>query len=171
MKWKISKEATRTIQTVDTGLDTGTGGRIRKLRNELDDEFMMTYGDGLSNVDLDGLLQHHRNLSKIATVTAFRPTPRFGSLEHSEGMVTRFSEKSSQNAGWINGGFLCLHKEVCGYIEDDSLSFESSPMDRMVRAKELAAFQHQGWRQRMDTFRDKRRLELIWQQGNAPWIR
>lgn len=170
-KMKNEQESDWTIQTVDTGLDTGTGGRIRKLRNELDDEFMMTYGDGLSNVDLDGLIQHHRNLGKIATVTAVRPPPRFGSLEHSNGIVTRFSEKSPQNAGWINGGFFYLHKEVCEYIEDDSLSFEGSPIDRLVRNKELTAFQHQGWWQPMDTLRDKRTLELIWQQGSAPWIR
>ena len=159
------------VEIIDTGIETGTGGRIRKLQAELDKEFMMTYGDGLSNVNLDDLAMHHQELGKVGTVTAVRPPARFGSLEHSEGLVTKFSEKNPQDAGWINGGFFYLDRGVCDYIEDDSSSFEGSPVDHLVLDQELAAYQHEGWWQPMDTLRDKRTLESIWAQGTAPWLR
>jgi glucose-1-phosphate cytidylyltransferase len=158
------------VLSVDTGLDTSTGGRIKKLESYLDDEFMLTYGDGLSNVDLYSLLKHHHQIGKIATVTAVRPPARFGSIEISDGRVTKFAEKDPQDVGWINGGFFCLKKEVCRYIPDPNLSFESDAMNRLVSNGELSAYEHRGWWQPMDTLRDKRTLEALWNKGDAPWL-
>lgn len=158
------------IKLVDTGLETSTGGRIKKLSNILDDEFMLTYGDGLSNVNIDELLDHHRRFGKIATVTAVRPPARFGTIEISNGIVTKFAEKDPQDAGWINGGFFCLNKKVCEFISDLTISFESEPLNYLVGIQELTAFEHNGWWQPMDTLRDKRTLESIWDKGDAPWL-
>lgn len=158
------------IQLVDTGLDTSTGGRIKKLESKLDDEFMLTYGDGLSNVNIDSLLDHHKRFGKIATVTAVRPPARFGTIEISNGVVTRFAEKDPQDAGWINGGFFCLKKSICNYISDETTSFESEPLNHLVEIHELSAYEHHGWWQPMDTLRDKRSLESLWNAGGAPWL-
>jgi glucose-1-phosphate cytidylyltransferase len=159
------------ISLVDTGLDTSTGGRIKKLENQLDDEFMLTYGDGLSNVNIEHLLEHHHRFGKLATVTAVRPPSRFGTIELTNGVVTKFAEKDPQDAGWINGGFFCLNKKVCSYISDSSISFESEPMNHLVSIEQLAAFEHHGWWQPMDTLRDKRSLETLWDRGAAPWLK
>ena len=158
------------IQLIDTGLDTSTGGRIKKLVDVLNDEFMLTYGDGLSNVNIDNLLDHHQRFGKIATVTAVRPPARFGKIEISNGMVTNFAEKDPQDAGWINGGFFCLNKKVCDFISDFTTSFESEPLSQLVEIQELSAYEHHGWWQPMDTLRDKRTLESIWSEGDAPWL-
>ena len=158
------------IQLIDTGLDTSTGGRIKKLVDVLNDEFMLTYGDGLSNVNIDNLLDHHHRFGKIATVTAVRPPARFGKIEISNGMVTNFAEKDPQDAGWINGGFFCLNKKVCDFISDFTTSFESEPLSQLVEIQELSAYEHHGWWQPMDTLRDKRTLESIWSEGDAPWL-
>jgi len=158
------------LRLVDTGLETSTGGRIKKLENILDDQFMLTYGDGLSNVNLNYLLEHHERFNKIATVTAVRPPARFGTIEISNGVVTKFAEKDPQDAGWINGGFFCLNKKVCSFITDSTTSFESEPLNHLVAIEELTAYEHQGWWQPMDTLRDKRSLESLWEKGEAPWI-
>jgi len=158
------------VKLVDTGLDTSTGGRIKKLENLLDDEFMLTYGDGLSNVNIPLLIEHHQRFSKIATVTAVRPPARFGTIEISNGLVTKFAEKDPQEAGWINGGFFCLNKKVCSFISDPEIAFESGPLSHLARVNELTAFEHEGWWQPMDTLRDKRSLETLWQKGDAPWL-
>jgi glucose-1-phosphate cytidylyltransferase len=159
------------INLVDTGMDTSTGGRIKMLENELDNEFMLTYGDGLSNVNIDGLLSHHRKFGKIATVTAVRPPARFGTIEITNGVVTKFAEKDPQDAGWINGGFFCLNKKICQFISDSTISFESEPLNHLVRIQELSAYEHHDWWQPMDTLRDKRALEALWNKGEAPWLR
>lgn len=159
------------INLVDTGIDTSTGGRIKMLENELDDEFMLTYGDGLSNVNIDDLLNHHRKFGKIATVTAVRPPARFGTIEITNGVVTKFAEKDPQDAGWINGGFFCLSKKICQFISDSTISFESEPLNHLVRIQELSAYEHHDWWQPMDTLRDKRTLESLWNKGEAPWLR
>jgi glucose-1-phosphate cytidylyltransferase len=161
-RWKIS--------LVDTGLETSTGGRIKKLESYLNDDFMLTYGDGLSNVNIDDLLAHHQRFRKIATVTAVRPPARFGTIEISNGLVTKFAEKDPQDAGWINGGFFCLNKEICSYISDTSVSFESGPLSDLVKSNELTAYEHHGWWQPMDTLRDKRSLQSLWENGQAPWL-
>lgn len=158
------------IQLVDTGLETATGGRIKQLEKLLDSEFMLTYGDGLSNVDLDQLLDHHKKFRRIATVTAVRPPARFGTIEVSNGMVTNFAEKDPQDAGWVNGGFFCLNKKVCSFILDATTSFENEPLNQLVSMGQLSAFEHNGWWQPMDTLRDKRTLETIWQNSKAPWL-
>ena len=158
------------INLVDTGIDTSTGGRIKMLENELDDEFMLTYGDGLSNVNIDDLLDHHRKFGKIATVTAVRPPARFGAIEITNGVVTKFAEKDPQDAGWINGGFFCLNKKICQFISDSTISFESEPLNHLVRIQELSAYEHHDWWQPMDTLRDKRTLESLWNKGEAPWM-
>lgn len=164
------KNSELNIELVETGLDTSTGGRIKKLESILNDEFMLTYGDGLSNVNIDDLLDHHRRFGKIATVTAVRPPARFGTIEISNGVVTKFAEKDPQDAGWINGGFFCLNKKVCDFILDAATSFESEPLAHLVQIQELSAFEHHGWWQPMDTLRDKRTLESLWEKGGAPWL-
>jgi glucose-1-phosphate cytidylyltransferase len=162
--------AGRVISLIDTGLDTSTGGRIKMLTQELESNFMLTYGDGLSNVNLHELLSYHNKMNRLATVTAVRPPARFGTIEISNGLVTRFAEKDPQDSGWINGGFFCLRKEVCNFILDDTTSFESEPLSQLVKINELSAFEHNGWWQPMDTLRDKRTLEAIWERGDAPWV-
>lgn len=159
------------INLIDTGLETATGGRIKRLETHLDQEFMLTYGDGLSNINLDDLLQHHRNFNRIATVTAVRPPPRFGTIRINAGMVTKFAEKDPQDEGWINGGYFCLNKKVCSFIQDSQISLENEPLNRLVAIRELTAYEHTGWWQPMDTLRDKRTLESIWREGGAPWLR
>ena len=159
------------INLVDTGIDTSTGGRIKMLESKLDDEFMLTYGDGLSNVNIDNLQNHHRKFGKIATVTAVRPPARFGTIEITNGVVTKFAEKDPQDAGWINGGFFCLSKKICQFISDSTISFESEPLNHLVRIQELSAYEHHDWWQPMDTLRDKRTLESLWNKGEAPWLR
>ena len=168
--FETNKNSELNIKLIDTGLDTSTGGRIKLLENQLDEEFMLTYGDGLSDVNIDHLLNHHKRFGKIATVTAVRPPARFGTIETSNGVVTKFAEKDPQYAGWINGGFFCLNRKVCEYISDSTTSFESEPLNHLVQIQELAAFEHHGWWQPMDTLRDKRTLEAVWEKGDAPWL-
>jgi glucose-1-phosphate cytidylyltransferase len=168
--FETNKNSEVNINLIDTGLDTSTGGRIKLLENQLDEEFMLTYGDGLSNVNIDDLLNHHKRFGKIATVTAVRPPARFGTIETSNGVVTKFAEKDPQDAGWINGGFFCLNRKVCEYISDPTTSFESEPLNHLVQIQELAAYEHHGWWQPMDTLRDKRTLEAVWENGDAPWL-
>jgi glucose-1-phosphate cytidylyltransferase len=168
--FETNKNSELNIKLKDTGLDTSTGGRIKLLENQLDEEFMLTYGDGLSNVNIDDLLNHHKRFGRIATVTAVRPPARFGTIETSNGVVTKFAEKDPQDAGWINGGFFCLNRKVCEFISDSTTSFESEPLNHLVRIQELAAYEHHGWWQPMDTLRDKRTLEAIWETGDAPWL-
>jgi glucose-1-phosphate cytidylyltransferase len=158
------------IKLVDTGLNTSTGGRIKRLQSVLDHEFMLTYGDGLSNVNIDELLDHHQRFGKIATVTAVRPPARFGAIEISNGVVTKFAEKDPRDTGWINGGFFCINKKVCNFISDSKTSFESETLVQLVRIHELSAFEHYGWWQPMDTLRDKRTLESLWDKGESPWL-
>jgi glucose-1-phosphate cytidylyltransferase len=161
MDWKVD--------LIDTGLHTQTGGRILKLEKFLDDTFMLTYGDGLSNVNLDELLEHHRKGRKTVTVTAVRPPARFGSLLMDGDLVTSFSEKKPQDAGWINGGYFCMTKNILKMIDDESYSLESLPMEKLVSKSELNAYRHEGFWQGMDTIRDRQLLEELWQSENAPW--
>jgi glucose-1-phosphate cytidylyltransferase len=157
------------IQLVDTGLETATGGRIKRLEDLLDSEFLLTYGDGLSNVDLKALIDFHKRSGRIATLTAVKPPPRFGTIEISKGTVTNFAEKDPRNSGWINGGFFYLNRKVCSIIDGDQTSFESEPLNTLVEQGQLGAFEHHGWWQPMDTLRDKRTLEAIWKNSAAPW--
>jgi len=160
-----------TVELVDTGQGTMTGGRILRLKDYLEPEFFLTYGDGLSNVDLDALVRHHRAEQRLATVTAVRPPARFGSLEVSGGAVTRFGEKVAQDAGWINGGFFCFSKSILDYLENDATVLEGPPLEKLVEENQLSAFTHDGFWQPMDTMRDKLILESTWQGEEVPWKR
>lgn len=158
------------VHLCDTGLDTQTGGRIRRLRRNLDDQtFMVTYGDGVSNVDLSALLAFHKSHGRIATVTAVRPPARFGDLEFDGDRISAFTEKAQAGAGWINGGYLVFEPAMFDYLKDDSTSLEADCLERLAADRQLYAFRHPNFWQCMDTLRDKRMLESLWQQGRAPW--
>lgn len=158
------------VDVIDTGLETSTGGRIKLLMELLEDEFFLTYGDGLANIQIDKLLDYHKVFNKVATVSAVRPPARFGTIELRNGIVTRFAEKDPQDTGWINGGFFCMKKDIVEYLPDSHTPLEGSPMEKLVTLNQLAAFEHDGWWQPMDTLRDKRILEDLWNKGNAPWL-
>lgn len=158
------------VSLVDTGLDTMTGGRIRRLAPWLGGErFMVTYGDGLGDVDITGLLAFHRDHGRLATVTAVRPPARFGSLVLQDGQVREFSEKSQAGAGWINGGFFVFEPGVLDYLGGDDSILEREPLERLAEEGQLMAFQHTGFWQPMDTLREKEQLEALWNTGRAPW--
>jgi glucose-1-phosphate cytidylyltransferase len=160
-----------TIHLVDTGANTQTGGRIKRLAPWLDGEtFLLTYGDGVSDVDLQALLQFHRSHGKLATVTAVRPPARYGGLtfDDQDG-VASFTEKPQAGEGWISGGFFVLEPGVLEYIEDDATPWESEPLERLASEGQLCAFRHAGFWQSMDTLRDVRMLNHAWESGQAPW--
>jgi len=159
------------ITLVDTGLDTSTGGRIKKLSDFLDQTFMLTYGDGLSNIDLDMLLDQHNVSGKLATVSAVHPPARFGSLVVKNNLVVKFAEKDPQDAGWINGGFFCFNRDICNFLPDFVTPLESTPLQQVVKSDQLSAYLHEGWWQPMDSLRDKRILEELWNSGEPPWRR
>jgi glucose-1-phosphate cytidylyltransferase len=160
------------VHLLDTGLDTETGGRVRRVAEFVGDEtFMLTYGDGLADIDLEALVHCHRTHGKLATISAVRPPARFGAISFADDgvEVTRFKEKPQLGEGWINGGFFVLEPRVADFISGDASVFERQPLDRLAREKELVAYRHDGFWQCMDTLRDKRQLESLWQTGDAPW--
>ena len=160
------------VGVVDTGLDTMTGGRVRRLRDYIGGErFMCTYGDGLSDVDLGALLQFHERHGKVATVTAVRPPARFGGLSLDGDAVREFSEKPQAEAGWINGGFFVFEPGVFDYLPGDDSILEREPLEQLARDGELMAFRHEGFFQPMDTLRERALLESMWAKGTAPWKR
>lgn len=160
-----------TVHLVDTGPTTGTGGRVRRAGLWLGNEqtFMLTYGDGVADVDLKALLAFHRAHGKLATVTAVRPPGRFGSLALSGDRVSAFAEKSQTGEGWINGGFFVLERPALDVIAGDDVTWELEPLETLARRGELMAFRHEGFWHPMDTLRDKRQLEELWASGHAPW--
>lgn len=158
------------VHLIDTGLETNTGGRIKRLESSLKDgTFMVTYGDGVGDVDLQDLLRFHRSHNHIATVTAVRPPSRFGGLIFEGDLVADFTEKPQIGEGWINGGFMVFEPAIFRYLEGDQSSLESDALERLAAARQLAAYRHEGFWQCMDTLRDKRLLERLWQEGRAPW--
>ncbi len=158
------------IHLVDTGLETITGGRLKRLAPLLEDgTFLMTYGDGVSNVDIHALVEFHRLHGKLATVSAVRPPARFGGLEFEGDRVVRFSEKPQAGEGWINGGFFVLEPQVLDYIEGDATHFEREPLEHLANDGQLVAYRHDSFWQCMDTLRDKRLLESLWAENQAPW--
>ncbi|MCA1595927.1 MAG: glucose-1-phosphate cytidylyltransferase [Chloroflexi bacterium] len=160
-----------TVGLYDTGISTMTGGRLRRLANTLRDEpFLMTYGDGVCDVDLEALIKFHRSHGRLATLTAVRPPSRFGALEFDGEQVRCFTEKPQVGEGWINGGFFVLEPEVLDYITGDSTHWEREPLERLAREGQLMAFKHGGFWQCMDTLRDKRFLDELWERNQAPWM-
>ncbi len=158
-----------TVDLIDTGQETATGGRIRRLAPHMGDStFMLTWGDGVSNVDLERLLAFHRSHGKLATLTAVRPPARFGHLDLDGEVVSEFSEKPQLGEGWINGAFFVLEPEVFDYIDGDATQWEREPLERLARDRQLMAYKHDAFWQCMDTLRDKKLLEERWQNG-APW--
>jgi glucose-1-phosphate cytidylyltransferase len=159
------------VHLIDTGLNTMTGGRIKRLTPYLqDDTFMVTYGDGVSNIDLHALLDFHRTKGCIGTVSAVRPPSRFGSLAIDDAnQVSEFKEKSPVNAGWINGGFFVFEPAFLNYLKDDKTIMESEALETLAADKQLAAYKHDNFWQCMDTLRDKRYLESLWQEKKAAW--
>jgi glucose-1-phosphate cytidylyltransferase len=159
-----------TVDLIDTGGDTLTGGRIKRLAPYLGNEtFMLTWGDGVSDVPLDKLIEFHRSHGKLATVTAVRPQARFGHLLFEGDAVVEFSEKPQTAEGWINGAFFVLEPGAFDYIEGDMTQWEREPMEQLARDGELIAFRHNGFWQCMDTLRDKKLLQDLWETGHAPW--
>src|SRR5271168_2833428 len=158
------------IDLIDTGMKTQTGGRIKRLAPYLGNEtFMLTWGDGVSDVNLHDLLAFHRSHGKLATLTAVRPTARFGHLEMAGDQIVEFSEKPQTKEGWINGAFFVLEPEVFDYIDGDNTHWEKEPLERLARDGQLMAYRHSDFWQCMDTIREKRYLESLWEAGNAPW--
>lgn len=159
------------IAVVDTGLTTMTGGRIKRLTRWLDEPtFMVTYGDGVGDVDIRALVAFHKQHGKLATVTAVRPPARFGGLVLDGGnIVKKFSEKPQTSEGWINGGFFVFERQVIDYIGGDSIMLEREPLEQLAKDEELVAYKHEGFWQPMDTLREKRILDELWNAGRAPW--
>ncbi len=158
------------ISLVDTGAETMTGGRLKRARAFIgDDDFCLTYGDGVSDVNIGAVVDFHRTHGHQATVTAIRPVSRFGQLELDGTKVERFAEKPIEEGGWINGGFFVLNPAVIDLIEGDETIWERDPMERLAAQGDLHAFFHDGFWQPMDTLRDKQQLDELWRQGRAPW--
>jgi glucose-1-phosphate cytidylyltransferase len=158
------------VDLVDTGMKTQTGGRIKRLAPYLGNEtFMLTWGDGVSDINLNDLLAFHRSHGKLATLTAVRPTARFGHLEMDGNQITEFSEKPQTKEGWINGAFFVLEPEIFDFIDGDNTHFEKEPLERLAGEGQLMAYRHTGFWQCMDTIREKQILETYWESGKAPW--
>ncbi len=158
------------VTLVDTGEDTMTGGRIKRVRKYLGEEdFCLTYGDGLADIDLPKLLEFHKAHGGLATLTAAQPPGRFGALGLNGNLIESFKEKPMGDGNWINGGFFVLNPKVIDLISDDTTVWEKEPLEKLAEAKQLHAFKHSGFWQPMDTLRDKNHLEDLWQKNKAPW--
>jgi glucose-1-phosphate cytidylyltransferase len=159
------------VGLIDTGLNTLTGGRLRRMKEVIGNApFMVSYGDGLGDVDIRALLDFHRAHGKLATVTAVAPVARFGSLQMSGDAVVRFTEKPVSGEGWINGGFFVFQPEVLDYISGDNVPLEGEPLEKLASEGQLLAYRHSGFWHPMDTLRDKQLLESLWATGNPPWV-
>jgi glucose-1-phosphate cytidylyltransferase len=158
------------VDLIDTGLTTNTGGRIKRLAPYIGREtFMLTWGDGVSDINLHDLLAFHRSHGKLATLTAVRPPARFGHLDLQGDQISEFSEKNQTKEGWINGAFFVLEPEIFDYIDGDDTQWEKGPLEKLASDGQLMAYKHDGFWQCMDTLRDKTLLETLWASGNAPW--
>jgi glucose-1-phosphate cytidylyltransferase len=159
-----------TVHLIDTGHDVMTGGRVKRLANWLEDgTFMLTYGDGVCDVDPKKLLEFHRSHGRLATITAVRPPARFGGLQFDGDLVSEFTEKPQIGEGWINGGFMVLEPGVLRYLKGDESVLERDALERLAVDRQLAAYKHEGFWQCMDTLRDLRVLEGLWESGKPPW--
>ena len=161
----------KNINLIYTGKDTKTGGRLLRLKNYLKNEktFMLTYGDGISNINIKQAIKFHKDHGKIATITAVRPPLSFGELKISRNKVKSFKEKPQVGQGWVNGGFFIFNNEVLNFIKDDQTMLEREPLEKLTMAGQLMAFEHKGFWKCMDTMRDKILLNKLWNEGNALW--
>ena len=159
------------VTLVDTGAETLTGGRLKRVKDYIKDEesFCFTYGDGLADVDISALVKFHHEHGKLATVTAVQPPGRYGALNIQGNVVSGFTEKPKGDGGWINGGFFVLSPSCLNYIAGDETGWETEPLARLAADGQLVAFEHAGFWQPMDTLREKNQLEELWQNGRAPW--
>lgn len=159
------------VTLVNTGIETMTGGRVKRIQKYINNEpFMLTYGDGVADIDIRKLLEYHKSHGKIATVTSTQPSGRFGALNLGDNNeVLGFQEKPKGDGGWINAGFFVMQSEVFRYIKDDSTILEKDPLENLAKDQHFAAYKHDGFWQPMDTLRDKNLLDELWQTGNAPW--
>ena len=157
------------IELVDTGLDTMTGGRLKRIQSHIDDTFCVTYGDGLCNIDINNLISFHREKKSTATLTAVHPPERFGVLSLNDDYVTEFHEKHSGESSWINVGFFVFEPEIFDYLDDDMTVLEKFPLETLAKENKLTAFKHTGFWYPMDTLREKKYLEDLWSSGNPPW--
>jgi len=160
------------VTLVDTGLDTGTGGRLKQIERYLSDEdehFCFTYGDGVTDANIQEIISHHKLSKQLATVTAIQPPGRFGALNIEGDKINHFQEKPPGDDTWINGGYFVLSKGIFDYIDDYTTMWEQAPLQRLAESGELSCFKHEGFWLPMDTLRDKNQLEKLWQTGNAPW--
>jgi len=155
---------------VQTGLDSMTGGRVKRMQSYIGNEpFLLTYGDGVADMDINALIKFHKSHGKMVTVSAVHPTARFGELQINAGQVESFQEKPQTGQGWINGGYFVIEPSFFDLIEGDSTILEKAPLEQAAAMGELMAYQHDGYWQCMDTKRDRDHLEELWQSGNAPW--
>jgi glucose-1-phosphate cytidylyltransferase len=157
------------VELVDTGLHTMTGGRLKRIQDHIDDTFCVTYGDGLSDIDINNLISFHREKKSLATLTAIHPPERFGVLNLTGDYVTEFHEKHSGESSWINGGFFVFEPGIFDYLRDDSTVLEKAPLETLAKEKKLSAFKHDRFWYSMDTLRDKKHLENLWSSNKAPW--
>jgi glucose-1-phosphate cytidylyltransferase len=171
MKYEKTHRSNWRVSLVDTGDQTMTGGRLHRLEKHLRPHgtFMLTYGDGVANVDLQALVKFHKSHGKLCIVTAIQPTGRFGTIEMNGGKVESFKEKARSGEGWINGGFFVMEPNVFDYLDGDATILERTPMENLAKDGQLMAFQHEGFWQCMDTVRDRQLLESEWESGKAPW--
>lgn len=171
MKIQSSYSEPWRVTVVDTGLNTMTGGRIKRIQNYIDNEpFMLTYGDGVADINIPELLSYHKKYNKLATMTAVNVSQRFGVLGmSSDNMIDSFREKSNDDGSLINGGFMVLEPEIFNYIQGDETVFEKYPLEQLAKEKQLMAYRHHGFWKCMDTQRDKENLEALWKDGQAPW--
>lgn len=160
-----------TVTLVNTGIETMTGGRVKRVQKYIGNEpFLLTYGDGVADINIADLVAQHKSHGKLATVTSIQPAGRFGSLDlDSENLVLGFKEKPKGDGAWINGGFFVLEPEVLNYISGDSTVLEKEPLEGLARDKQLVSYKHPGFWQPMDTLRDKNHLDELWKSGSAPW--
>ena len=161
------------VSLIDTGTNTMTGGRLLRLKRHLQSSgtFMLTYGDGVSDIDIPALLSFHRAHGRLATVTAVRPSARFGGIHVGDGQVLSFKEKPQSGEGWINGGFFVFEPAIFDCLTDDSTVLEQTPLENLVRDQQLMAYEHTGYWQCMDTIRDRDALQELWVSGHAPWAK
>ena len=171
IKKYYKNKSKKNINLIYTGKDTKTGGRLLRLKNYLKNEktFMLTYGDGISNINIKQAIKFHKDHGKIATITAVRPPLRFGELKINRNKVKSFKEKPQVGQGWINGGFFIFNNEILNFIQNDQTMLEREPLEKLTMAGQLMAFEHKGFWKCMDTMRDKILLNKLWNEGNALW--